>query len=293
MSDETFVDSEKPTAEEKSAVYTPEPKAPEAKTEKPEGEKPEQNRDEKGKWANSAVAEERNRRKSLQAELDKERAERKADRERSERLEKRFNELANPPKPPPDPRQDFDGYMNHKLQPLKQFVEETAKEKRERQAAEAQTNVQNEFRNAVLSREAEFRKTATDYDEAAEHWKSQRRADLIENGVDEDDAEQAMNAELRWRAEKALAAGKNPAEVLYSLAKRAGFTGKAQEKPEKGDDEFDAMERATRASRSLGASSGSAPAKITVQDIADMSDDDFAALMNKSGPENVRRMLRG
>lgn len=291
MSDtETFTDPEKPTAAEQSAVPEPVVDDPPAKEAAPakeaEGDQP---RDEKGKWASSAVAEERNRRKEIAAELEKERAERRA---YEARVEKRFNDLANPPKPPPDPRQDFNGYMDHKLKPIQEFIQETAREREVRQQQEQEIAGLNDLRGRVETREEVFRKTAPDYDAAANHWKAEKLAELIDTGVERDEAVRIMNGELRWMAERALAADKNPAEVLYGKAKRLGYKAAAQvEDKSKVDQQFDAVERAARASRSLGASSGSAPTKLSVKDIAEMSDDEYASLVNTHGHEKVRRML--
>lgn len=292
MSDtETFTDPEKPTVEEQSAVPEKVDEAPakeeaKAPAKEAEGDQP---RDEKGKWASSAVAEERNRRKEIAAQLEQERAERKA---YEARVEKRFQDLANPPKPPPDPRQDFNGYMDHKLKPIQEFIQESAKEREARQAQEQEMAGLNNLRSQVESREEVFRKTAPDYDTAANHWKAQKLEELLDTGLERDEAVRIMNGELRWMAERSLAADKNPAEVLYGKAKRLGYKAAAQvEDKSKVDQQFDAAERAARASRSLGATSGSAPTKLSVKDIAEMSDDEYAHLVNTHGHEKVRRML--
>ena len=292
MSDtETFTDPEKPTVEEQSAVPEKVDEAPakeeaKAPAKEAEGDQP---RDEKGKWASSAVAEERNRRKEIAAQLEQERAERKA---YEARVEKRFQDLANPPKPPPDPRQDFNGYMDHKLTPIQEFIQESAKDREQRQEREREVENLNTLKAQVVEREVVFRKTAPDYDAAAEHWKAEKVAELEETGLPRERAVNTMLGELKWMAAEALAAGKNPAEVLYGKAKRLGYKAAAQvEDKSKVDQQFDAVERAARASRSLGATSGSAPTKLSVKDIAEMSDDEYAHLVNTHGHEKVRRML--
>lgn len=294
MADEdTFVDPEKPTEADKAELQVEiEDKAP-AKVEadkpevedKPADEKP---RDEKGKFVPlQAVHEARKQAQEAKAETERLREEQ---RKRDAAWEKRFNDLANPPKPAPDPRQDLKGYLDHQLEPVLKVVQETTKEREERQERERASAQHNEFAHNVISREREFAKTTPDYETAAEHWKQERVKELIENGTDEDEAVRVMNGELLWSAEKALKSGKNPAEVLYNRAKRLGYKP-AEVKDTKGDDQFDTLERASKASRSLGAASGSAPNKRSAAQLADMSDDEYAALRAKHSRDEILRMF--
>jgi hypothetical protein len=76
-----------------------------------------------------------------------------------------------------------------------------------------------------------------------------------------------------------LQRGRNPSATLYALAKERGFDAGRQQRTEAGEQRLQRLSAGMQQARSLGTARGSGPRALTPQRALEMSDKDFAALM--------------
>jgi len=176
--------------------------------------------------------------RQTQASRNEERAKRQAAEERAGALEQRLADLESKVTPAqaadrPDPGEDPIGY----LQWLETRLDAEEQNKAQEQQRDAQLRARSEAAQAVVTRvqefEADFRELNTDYNEAAEHLYVAKKGEYLDSGYTDTEAHNMVMAEFLTRADRALKAGKDPAEIVYSLAKRAGF-GAAKAEPDQG-----------------------------------------------------------
>ena len=161
------------------------------------------------------------------AALREAREEAKQAREHAKRIEATFNELRTRLEKPaaPEPSLETDPVAF-----LKNHAERTAKLERAQEEQAKARDAQSEreqqvssFRNAVASAEAAFRKEAADYDAAVQFAKESRRADLLDLGMSETDADRVLIGEILFIAETALRNERSPAKAIYAMAKKMGY----------------------------------------------------------------------
>ena len=120
--------------------------------------------------------------------------------------------------------------------------------------AEQQANEQNGQIQQIARRmqeyEKDFRDDHPDYDQAAEHYRKMRAEELADEGVSGHEVGQALVSELVSVVARAIRAGKDPAQVVYSLAKKRGFGVDGSSK------KLQTIERAQQAGKSLSQTGG-------------------------------------
>lgn len=140
---------------------------------------------------------------------------------------------------------------------LKKLLLDERKAKQETETKTyAQTKEQRaaqEFGRRMADLENEFREGQSDYDDAAKHFAESLRNELTDSGVDDDDLDRAFGEELVKIARRAETAGKNPAEVIYNLAKKRGFG------LDKANRKLDKLAEGQKAGRSIGGSPSAPP----------------------------------
>lgn len=160
-------------------------------------------------------------------------------RQRTAQLERELAEARTKPAAPdpadeiPDPETDPLGNMIAQLNNVNKTVARLQQELNERQQREAIAREVEAFRNNVQALKVEFTKTTPDFEQAYAHVRNVRLADLQDAGLPKADAIAALNQEeLRFAATQ-LEKGKNPAEAMYAVAKRYGYTAAAAPDPAK------------------------------------------------------------
>lgn len=139
----------------------------------------------------------------------------------------------------------------------------TQREQETQRATQAQTAQQRQFaqiNSRMQEYEADFSETNPDYNDAAAHFRTARMAELQEQGYEGDELTTALRSELVGLVARSLQSGKDPAEVVYKLAKNRGFgTGSGKENLEtvdKPNKKLETIDRGQKASRSLSGMSG-------------------------------------
>ena len=94
-------------------------------------------------------------------------------------------------------------------------------------------------------------------------------------------------------AATALQNGRNAAEVAYQMAQHRGYSQPAPAVPDTkaAESHVETVRRGTQAGRSLSAAPGQAPQALTLEAIANMSQEQFDAMVAKN-PAAVERAFR-
>ena len=257
------------------AVETPEVEATEEAQETSEEVKEEVKEDEKEKhWAINAMHEERERRKEVQAQMNK--------------MEDRFQKLQESmmPKEPEEPKPDFEDnpaeYLKTELDEIKGFK---AQAEQQAQITQAQQQFYGDFSKV----EQEFSEKTPDYFDAVKHLYDSRMSEYKTMGYDDNQSYQLAQRDAWNIAQDAINRGKNGAEVFYNLAKTRGYE-KGKQTTEKSEIETLKEVKEVAKNTGLGASGDTPKGQVSLSDLASMNDDEFDKL---TSGDNWRNMMGG
>ncbi|MGJ4928145.1 hypothetical protein ACQR1I_16555 [Bradyrhizobium sp. HKCCYLS2038] len=196
----------------------------------------------------------------------------------------------------PNPEEDIFGAVKA-IQTRLEGQEKAAKEAQAEQ--ERHTKFVTDYRNDANR----FEQTTPDF-KAAYGFLLKSRADELRAIGYEDpkDLHAALTADEFAIAQRALAAGKSPAEMLYALAKQRGYQPDAAKKAaeeaarkaaEEAAQKLDAIERGQAANKSLNNTGGSSGADdMTVERLLSMPMSDYTTWVEKN-PAKAKRLMGG
>lgn len=218
----------------------------------------------------AALHEERERRKDLDRRL-REEAEKRA------KMEARFEEWQKrqePKEAEPDFDTDPGAWLRYQTERQNQRTEEASKTVEELRQSQQQQAQQAQFAAQVAATVNQFKVKTPDYMDAYTFWQ-QSVADEVRDAMGYEDpaviAQEIANFESAI-AMKAMQDGKNPGERLYAAAKRRGF------KASVASDKIDRINKGQKASSALSQTGGRAENRLTLESLAEMSDEEFAKL---------------
>lgn len=228
-----------------------------------------------------ALDAERHKRKEIQQQLEKERREREAERAV---LADRFNQLYaaaqqrnEPQVDPNDPIAVHDKQLQLTQQELAQIKQRQAHEDWQRQQAQRVQGLASWARTQAV----EFAKEAPDFQDAYKHVVTNRAKQLEAMGLEPQAVQEALVRDELWVYEHAYQTGRNPAQVVYEMAKNTGYGGKAAQKIEQ-------LQKGVQASASLGSGGSSGNQWPTPEQIASMPEGEFESLkkrLSKAGKD--------
>lgn len=243
---------------------------------------------------------ERERRKAVVDELAAERKARQTLEERTNLLLQRINQApAQPQTAPKEPEKPVIPELA--ADPVGHIVGNIAAQQRELEAAQKAQVEQRQMLEQIAARtqlvqyaqamEADFRSQNPDYDAAINHLTAMRHKVLEALGHREPvQRMQIIQQEGLGLAWNAIQQGRNPAEALYEIAKINGYAPqKAAEEAKPSEQEVIPPDPAARLrniaagqqqARSLGNSRGTGPAPLTAQRLLEMSEKDFAKMLD-------------
>jgi len=246
----------------------------------------------------NALREERERRKALEKQA--------AERERL--YEERFNALLQrftaPPAAPaepqntapplPDPEKDPVGYLIARQERIEHAQREIVQAIVERDQQGAQAQQQQLFVSALQGRTqamvADFARETPDYGQAANFLAEARDRELRAAGW-EDPAErrETINNEAIGLAHRAIQMGRNPASIVYELAKQRGYArpAAATAATSPAAEKISQIAAGQQQARTLGNVQGSAPPALNFNTVANMSQKEFAAFLDTATPEQM------
>lgn len=189
----------------------------------------------------------------------------------------------------PDPAVDPLGYL--------QWIDKRMSAAEQRTQAEAATTQQQrqtqaqiaEIKTRVEEFEADFKETTPDYDTAIDHLLAARKADLIATGLDDAAAERAVGQEFLGITARAMAAGKDPAEVVYGLAKHRGYS---KDQTAETEGKLETVRAGQKAASPLGGSGGRGNGDLSIGSINNLKGKAFDDAAKKL-EDRMIRMERG
>ena len=178
-----------------------------------------------------AFARQRKEAKELKEQLEQERQQRQAMAERLAKLEGRAEAAPAPAAAPPleDQEPDADLYPeDHARWELRQLKKELEEVKKFKQSQEQVNTFQREVAG-VQALEGQFKAKTPDYDDAVQFLveKEKRMKRLLNPQATDAQLEAQIQAEKVGLFKQILAAGKNPAEMVYEIAKQDGWQPKS------------------------------------------------------------------
>lgn len=213
------------------------------------------------------------------------------------------------PSAPPDPEQDIFGYLKWQSEQINQLsgkLGETGKRVEE-------TTAETQLKTAYVSDVRAFVGTNPDFGDAYQFMLQGRDAELQAMGV-ADPVERAriITDEEKWIVGRALKANSSPATAIYNMAKARGY--KKAEAPlapstineaaraavvakTNGDgaaEKIAAITKAKPATQSLSNVGGSPGVDaLTMEALASMSEDEYAAIRSKLSPQKFAQIMAG
>lgn len=237
---------------------TPEP-TPEPKEEIKEEIKVEV-KEEKKYVPYDALHEERMKRKELKAQLDKQ--------------EQRFQELVQkitPKEAPPEFANDTER-LAYQQQQLEKKLEAQDRFVGEQKKAQEQYQQTQSLVNMYAAKAEEYSKTQPDFNDAYKFLLEGRKNEYLAVGYTPEQVLQFIQADELAIVQKAFQDEADPAERIYKIAKARGYV------PKKPEAKLESIEKGMKQSKTLSGVPGSSPKGLTLEAIADMSDEEFSKL---------------
>jgi hypothetical protein len=152
----------------------------------------------------------------------------------------------------PDLENDPIGWMKYAKKELDTYKGNARQQEIEQKAANERNNAQNQIARQMNDYERDFRLDHPDYDDAVAHFRKVRAEELAEEGLGGQELNNTLVESLVSAVARAIRAGKDPAEVVYKLAKNRGFGVDETSK------KLQTISRASEAGKSLSTTGGRA-----------------------------------
>lgn len=176
-------------------------------------------------------------------------------------------------KPAPiDPEKDPLGYLTQQIKAVGDQVKAMQDAQAQTQQETQQQTQARQFIESVNNQIDAFKAKQPDYLDAYKHLVDLRTADYRLRGMSEQQIQQAIGTEEMQIVQAAAAQRKNPAEVVYALAKQYGYQQKSTQvvPPEKKvESKLDTIKKGLE---TTGADRGAPPPSYSTEAIKEMSD---------------------
>jgi len=197
---------------------------------------------------------------------------------------------------PPDPEQDIFAFVRWQARQMDRLGQELRNTRGEVGATRdtiAQRHAADALRETYQRDAVAFAQKTPDFVQAYNHMLSTRGAILAEQGYDGDAIRAMLVNEERAVVQRALAANKSPAEMIYAIAQRLGYQGGGGAPARNGKPSAGELLRNVQAgqaaSKTLSASGGAA-SDLSVEALVNMNEQDFNALL-RSRPHQVEALM--
>lgn len=152
-------------------------------------------------------------------------------------------------------------------------------------ASRQQAYQQSQLVGWARQQATEYQSEAPDFADAYNHMLKIRTSELQAMGLPAHEIEQRVAQDELWVYQQARQQGKNPAEIIYQMAKGAGYQKKAS-----AEEKVAQLNKGQNAAKGLG-NGGSDPNHPTPEQIAAMSEDEFAEFKKKIGGKDISQVL--
>lgn len=127
----------------------------------------------------------------------------------------------------PDPTIDPFGHLQHQVSSISTAIQTLQQSMAQQDQQNALTQQLNSFVGQVREMRDAFSRTVPDFNDAYAHVRNMRMNDLRDAGIAEHMLPAALLQDEMTVAQTAIQSGRNPAQVIYDMAKRHGYTPKA------------------------------------------------------------------
>lgn len=264
------------TTEHQADEFEPEAEAPEVETQDAAPEQQQERAPQRVPLAE--LMQERERRKSLEQELARNREEFQRGNARLEELMQTVRQSVQPQRqaePVPDINTDPVGFFKHQLEATQRDLEEQKQFRKQFEQQGQQLTQQQQLVAAYQADANAYKEKAPDWDQAYHHFKKTVFDMAVEAGATPEQAMQEMLVQEQRIVTTALHNRKSPAEVVFKTAQRWGYKGEGKADPEA---RMAAMERGQAAAKTTsgGGSGGARYDNVTVERLANMTPEEFA-----------------
>ena len=289
LADEALTDEEKKALEAESQEEAPEPEeiseeqASDEAQEEPDGKK-----DEPEKMVPlAALHEERKRRQELSEAIQKEREMRARIEERAKAILEMQQKQEKPQEPKLDPEEQPFDYMKHLGEDVSQLRQQMEAERAQMQQMQQMQQI-IQYGNDQAAR---FRQQTGPeiYDKAFEHVYNARKTEIMALGYDENQANQVLQQEMQAAIVQAVQRNINPGQMLMDFAKARGFNPETKAHTDKAA----VIEDGQKKMKGLGGSGKRVKAGLSVEDLANMPEEEFQRLVNsgKVSESDLNKLL--
>lgn len=205
------------------------------------------------------------------------------------------SEPANPGTPEPDPDTDPIGALNHamkKIQALESQLTETKQQSEARENSKAMQDAYMRDAQSYLTETPEFK-------DAYSYLMSSRHQELEAAGVSDPMQRNRLIAqEERSIVQQAFQSHRSPAQMLHKIALARGYQPKAPDPAkDQANDPMTRINQLAQAQKTAGASltnaGGTSGEGLTLAALADMDEEQFAAVSAKLGKAKMRELMGG
>lgn len=237
-----------------------------------------------------ALREARDQNKELRKELDGMKSlVAEGDKKLQALLEKIGQKVDSGPKFEDDPA----AHLKHENEQLRKGLAELQDKIAKQEQGSAHAAKVNEHAALVTAKEQAFAKEHKDYFKAADFVADVWREEFREAGFEEAEIPKLVFQKSLGTTGKAIQAGKDPAAVIYNIAKRYGFAAPQkddkEDKKSDGESKLKQLEKGMEASKGNGGGSG--PDDMSLASLATMDDEQIDRLVNDKDwwNKNIRR----
>lgn len=200
--------------------------------------------------------------------------------------------------PAPDPEKDIFEYVKwqqKKIDLQEKRFNEIANAQQAAQQAQQNQQQSQQFQQAYQNDAINFIQKQPDFPEAYKFIANSFATELKSMGYNDQQIQQRLMQEEAVLVSEAFQRNMSPAQVIYDRARARGYnpTQAAQQHQQNTQQKLETIQKGQRATASLSAAGGSSGEGLTVEAIANMSEEDFAALHSKLGKSKMRQLLGG
>lgn len=206
----------------------------------------------------------------------KEKQRRKEMSKKMERMEEAFQQVLgrieqkNQPAPP-SYEEDPIGSLAHNQQAIQQQVLLQQQEIQNRNQQDQNRQVLENLVGQYHTSANEFQKQHQDFGDAYKFLVDSKLGEYTTIGMSPNDARMRLQSEELGVVQMAMEEGKNPAELIYSLARSRGFAPATQEDM---TSKLKTIEKGMKSNKSLSNTGGKTKSNVTLEQLADMDSDD-------------------
>lgn len=175
-------------------------------------------------------------------------------------------------------QQQLQNQIQHLQQQLQAQGQQTQQQWQEHQQQQQVAQQQQQFVNRVNHSVNEFKQTHADFDEASNYLKEQLANDLALQGVENVNA--AVDQQIVALVHSAMNVGLSPAQLAYQMAMSRGYKQKqaAPAAPAGQDNagKIAQINKGQAAAKSLSSTGGKGKAELTLEAMAEMSDEELS-----------------